>query len=182
MRGLRAASDCEFWPSRLSFNSLFGGHMQTILTAPKELAWHLMYGNYEYDKREVFKLSDGGQIHIDYKGEFFKPNSQIKKRKRGLVVLINGLSAHSQDRRFIPIVDQLYNGIDGMEGLDVININYRGLAGAKLTTARMYCVASKEDVIEPLLSIHKRYCKNSNQNNFVIGFSMGACVLGNALA
>jgi predicted alpha/beta-fold hydrolase len=68
-----------------------------------------------------------------------------------------------------------------LPGLDVININYRGLAGAKLTTSKMYCCASTQDVKEPLISMHERFCKNSDQKSFLIGFSMGANVLTNAI-
>lgn len=110
----------------------------------------------------MFKFKDGGQIHIDYRGEFFNPASKINRRTRPLVVLINGLTGHSQDYRFIPIVDQLYKGTADIPGMDVINVNHRGLADAKLTTPRMYCCAAISDVIEPLLSIYERYGKNSD--------------------
>lgn len=77
----------------------------------------------------------------------------------------------------------MYKGIgEGAEGMDMIVINYRGLAGASLTTPRMYSCASTADVKEPLVSIYERFCKNSNQKAFVIGFSMGASILTNALA
>ena len=78
----------------------------------------------------------------------------MKKGNKPFVVIINGLTAHSQDYRFIPIVDQLYNGVDGRPGMDVINVNHRGLAGAKLTTARMYCCGAIGDIVEPLVSLY----------------------------
>lgn len=65
--------------------------------------------------------------------------------------------------------------------MDVINVNHRGLAGAKLTTARMYCCGAIGDIVEPLLSIYERFGKNSDQKCYVIGFSMGASMLANAL-
>lgn len=68
-----------------------------------------------------------------------------------------------------------------MDGFDVININYRGLAGAKLTTPKMYCAASIDDIAEPLQSIYERFCKGHDQKSFVLGFSMGASILTNAL-
>lgn len=105
----------------------------------------------------------------------------MEKRTRPLVVFINGLTAHSQDYRFIPIVENIFKGEEGMPGMDIVNINHRGLAGAKLTTARMYSCAAISDVIEPLLSIYERFGKNSDQKCYVIGFSMGASMLTNAL-
>lgn len=62
-------------------------------------------GPYKYDKREVFELSDGGQIHIDFRGEFFNPNVEMKKRERGLIIHVNSIMAHSQDLRFVPAID-----------------------------------------------------------------------------
>lgn len=76
----------------------------------------------------------------------------------------------------------MFRGVNGQQGVDVVVINYRGMAGAKLTTGRMYSSASTDDVKEPLLSIYERFRKNSSQKCFVIGFSMGASILTNALA
>ena len=76
----------------------------------------------------------------------------------------------------------LFNGMDDLDGLDVININYRGLAGAKLKTPKMYSCYSIDDIKEPLESIYHRFCKNSDQKSFVLGFSMGASILANSLA
>ena len=84
--------------------------------------------------------------------------------------------------RFLPAVDQIFNGIDDIDGFDVININYRGLAGAKLNTPRIYSAASVDDIKEPLESIYQRFCKNSQQKSFVLGFSLGASILANSLA
>jgi predicted alpha/beta-fold hydrolase len=46
------------------------------------------------------------------------------------------------------------NKVDGYEfgdnGFDVIVINFRGLADAKLKTPRLYCGANYEDVLEPI--------------------------------
>jgi predicted alpha/beta-fold hydrolase len=38
----------------------------------------------------------------------------------------------------------------GDNGFDVIVINFRGLADAKLKTPRLYCGANYEDVLEPI--------------------------------
>ena len=80
MKGLYAVEGSKFRPSLLSCTSISGGNVQTLLTAPKELAWHMMYGDYVYDHREVFELSDGGKINIDYRGDFFNPKSKVKER------------------------------------------------------------------------------------------------------
>ena len=46
----------------------FGGHVQTVANEVIEL----FYGEINYDKRESFKLSDGGTIFVDYMGKSFK--------------------------------------------------------------------------------------------------------------
>lgn len=131
-----------------------------MMVSVKEFAYQLCNGPYQYDHREVFQLSDGGQIHIDFKGDFFNPNIDMGgKRERNLIVLVNSLVGHSQDLKFVPAINQLFKGIDDIEGFDVIVINYRGLAGAALTTPRIYGCASTDDIREPLLSIHSRFCK-----------------------
>ena len=68
LRGLHAIKDCEFRPSRISFNKWTKGNVQTILTVYRGMRFD---GRFEYDHREVMKLKDGGTIHIDCKGEQF---------------------------------------------------------------------------------------------------------------
>jgi len=61
-------------------------------------------------------------------------------------------------------------------------INYRGNAGAPLSTPKMYCCYSVDDIIEPINSLYKRFVKDNDRKLFVIGFSMGASILTNALS
>lgn len=62
-------------------------------------------------------------------------------------------------------------------GYDVVVINYRGLAGAKLVTPKLYQGASIDDIIEPIKHIQKKY----KAKYFAIGCSMGGNILANAL-
>lgn len=41
-------------------------------------------------------------------------------------------------------------------------INYRGLAGAKLVTPKLYTAMSSSDVEEPISHVLKKYGSNSN--------------------
>ena len=66
-------------------------------------------------------------------------------------------------------------------GYDVVVINYRGLAGAQLTSPKLYSSTSWQDVAEPMSYIKSKYC--TDQNNcinrklFAIGISLGANIL-----
>ena len=50
------------------------------------------FNSYPYDKREVFTLSDGGEIHIDFKGKSFIDIDSVKKP---IIFLIPGLTSFS---------------------------------------------------------------------------------------
>jgi len=59
-------------------------------------------------------------------------------------------------------------------------INYRGLAGAKLKTSRLYCGTSFEDILEPI-QYYSEIFKKEKRKCFAISFSMGSALLGNML-
>lgn len=62
-------------------------------------------------------------------------------------------------------------------GFDVAVINYRGLAGAKLTSPKMWTAESWEDVLEATQVLFKKYVNGTNRKVFAVGFSMGANIL-----
>lgn len=65
------------------------------------------------------------------------------------------------------------------QGFDVVVINYRGLAGVKLKTPKMFCCDSWQDVLEPMTHVYNKYKKD--RKYFAIGCSMGGNILGNLL-
>lgn len=74
MLGLEALRGQQpFTPSLLSFSSLGGGNLQTIMVQAK---FHLrsLFGStpFYYDYRKKFTFKDGGQIYIDFKGDSFQ--------------------------------------------------------------------------------------------------------------
>ena len=92
MAGIRATHDFKFRPSRCSFHWLLGVNIQTLLVGLKE-SWHDYIGRrFTYDKREVFSLSDGGEIHIDFKGDSFIDEEAPKKP---IVFIVPGLTSSS---------------------------------------------------------------------------------------
>ena len=89
MKGLRAVQGSTFKPSLMSFHTLTGGLIQTLMIGYKEVLYNYFTGgDYPYDKRELFKLSDGGQIFIDYKGgSFADPDS-----KKPIAIIVCGMT------------------------------------------------------------------------------------------
>ena len=66
--------------------------------------------------------------------------------------------------------------------MEVAVINYRGLADAPLTTPRLFCADSWQDILEPMQHIHAKYvAPHLSRKTFAIGFSMGANILTNVL-
>ena len=59
-----------FRPSIITFPTVFGGHLQTIMTEIKDEYINLAFReqfDFKYDRQEVFKFKDGGETFIDYK-------------------------------------------------------------------------------------------------------------------
>lgn len=66
-------------------------------------------------------------------------------------------------------------------GYDTVVINYRGLAGAELTSPKFCCSSSFMDVLEPMRYVYDKYCRDSDRKVFAIGGSMGANILANLI-
>ena len=163
---LQSQNHC-FTPTLFSCHWLCKGNIQTLL----DEARHCLARNVKYSRREAFKLSDGGTIFIDYMGEMFYANKEEKdgceygltlnhitttesEEERPVLFVAPGLTSHSQTSYIKQIVLQAQK-----HGFDVVVINYRGLAGAKLTTDRIYTANSYEDLLEPMEYVYDKYCR-----------------------
>ena len=55
-------------------------------------------GAFVYDHRELYTLSDGGKIYIDYMGEAFKPTREAayaeSESKEPVCFIVPGLTSH----------------------------------------------------------------------------------------
>ena len=70
-------------------------------------------------------------------------------------------------------------------GYDICVVNYRGLAGAKLVTPKVYTPMSYQDIEEPIKYVISKYGTDSDGSRsqiFAVGISMGANLLGFTLA
>ena len=75
----------------------------------------------KYDT-EVFKLSDGGKIHINYKHNTF---GKIHESSNPLVILLPGFISKVVDHYHITLIEQFE-----MKGYDWALVNFRGTRGA----------------------------------------------------
>lgn len=95
MRGIQAIQNFEY---RVSLFTNFwyllglGGHSQTLLCELKEQVRDFLLPLHKYDRRELFTLSDGGQIYLDLQGNRFK---NTIKSKRPILFVLPGLSSDS---------------------------------------------------------------------------------------
>ncbi len=73
-----------------------------------------------------------------------------------MVILALGLVSNSQTGYVIDVVEHLLRGNNENEkGFDVAVINWRGNAGLKLVTPKVYCASAANDLIEPMQYIHQ---------------------------
>ena len=72
MRGLEAIKGQCYRPSLLSMSWIARGNINTLLCPIKESIQNKIHGTMRYDHRELFELSDGGKIYIEYKGKLFE--------------------------------------------------------------------------------------------------------------
>ena len=104
-------------------------------------------------------MSDGGIIHLDFKGEFStKPSSN---KLRDVCILVPGLLGNNQKMYVISSVRTLFRGdpLDDDEGYDVVLINYRGFGGIKLNTPKFANGHSGKDFYEAIKYIVETYCR-----------------------
>lgn len=132
---------------------------------------NILKSKHIYDKRELFTLSDGGQIYLDFMGRRFVDD---RPSDRPIVFILPGLTNDSQQIWGINIVNESQR-----RGFDVCFINYRGLANCKLATPKWYCAGSFQDFIEPMEYVTKRY--GGESKIFAFGVSLGANLLANML-
>jgi predicted alpha/beta-fold hydrolase len=91
---------------------------------------------------------------------------------RPILFVVPGLTSTSQSGYVRGIVSRAVK-----EGYDVIVINYRGMAGAKLTTDKLFSSNSVDDILEPMRYYYDRYQVKA----MAIGCSMGAGLLANII-
>ena len=72
--GVQALEHHVFFPTVASMPFAADGHGQTFI-----FGFRSRYDDkeYPYDRRELFKFKDGGQIYVDFKGEHFESDRPL---------------------------------------------------------------------------------------------------------
>ena len=100
--GARAIQNHIFFPTKATMPVAWKGHGQTFLQGIKHQVCSKR--EYKYDRRDVFKLSDGGQIHVDLKGKCFLESNDfppideppVHEPDRPLLFILPGLTSDTQ--------------------------------------------------------------------------------------
>lgn len=145
---------------KLKFRPAFlfsNGFLQTVMYGFMN---HHFYTVPEY-VREVFDFKDGGACALDW--------VYSKKRSKGIVMIVPGLTGNSSENYALSIVYKAIN-----EGYNPVVVSHRGCSGVKIQTAKMYCAGSSWDLREVAHHIQKEY---PNDRLFAVGFSLGANIL-----
>lgn len=68
-KGIQKISQLVYKPSLVL--TIGRGHLQTLMGIPKEMAVKRKEFRIKYHQREVFRLSDGGSVAVEYMGDTF---------------------------------------------------------------------------------------------------------------
>lgn len=191
-RTIKEASEslrnCVFRPSLSSWHCLVEGNIQTLASEVKCIVHHAVVGDIVYDKEQIFTLEDGGQILIQFKGKSFEDIDECLKWNDSnpdvfkgvtyppLIFMVPGLTSDG----FAGYVQSYVMDFEEA-GYDVVVINYRGLAGMKLTTPKLYYSYSTQDVRDPMQQVFNQYCRPVSRKVYAVGCSLGANILSNML-
>ncbi|KAH9817908.1 alpha/beta hydrolase [Melampsora americana] len=144
------------------------GHLQTLCCA----ATNSSVADKVHYERKIIRVPDGGQIEIDFSppGSFDDP-----KDSTPVLVLLHGLTGGSHEsyvRAMVaPIIEQL--------GWRVMVTNFRGCAGAKVTSRKLYHAGATDDLRLSLFFLSHLIPSETPLHG--IGFSLGANILAKYL-
>jgi len=118
----------------------------------------------KYD-RELFRLSDGGTIALDWhiddiggRPPIIEDGSTLNLfNHKPILCLISGLSGGNDNLYVYSMIKAATQ-----EGFKCVVINFRGSAGVPLTSGKIYWFNSWQDLKEPIDYLYQKYCCSSN--------------------
>ncbi|CDW89740.1 embryogenesis-associated protein emb8-like [Stylonychia lemnae] len=154
---------------------LFNGHLQTIFN-PFAALYMKKHNPIKFD-REIFEFSDHGTIALDWVD--LNPNKDVYNNKP-ILAIMPGLTSDNDE---IYVLNMLIEA--KLRGYQGVVINHRGSSGLDLTSPRIYCASSQDDLREAVNFIVNNYCSSLSRNRqrdiFLVGNSLGANLLANYL-
>ena len=115
----------------------------------KEIIYRKIHGVYKFDKRELLKLSDGGQIMVEYKFVDAIDSLSENVKMRPIVLIVPGITG-CNDRGYVACT--INEAIK--RNMNVVFINHRGLSGAPLLTPKLFSAGSWTDAEQAVQHVH----------------------------
>ena len=135
-------------------------------------------------ERELFQLSDGGTIAldwvIDHEGGIPK-----KGHTRPILCMFSGLAGGNDNLYLQSMIKEAINSYknkDGSgQGYKCVVVNFRGAAGVPMTSPKLYWLNTWEDVQEPIDYIYEQYAIDESgrrvRNMFAYSVSLGGSMV-----
>ncbi|KAJ3127567.1 hypothetical protein HK098_006096 [Nowakowskiella sp. JEL0407] len=155
---------------------LFNGHLQTF--------WAAVIARRKYDnrvkyERELLYLPDGGNIALDWCPA---PGNESLPDDSPCIIILHGLTGGSHETYVQDLVETLVHpshtitktGLHNRRNYRTVVVNFRGCAGTKLTSPRLYNGASTYDIREAVKYVRERVTGAALS---AVGFSLGANIL-----
>ncbi|OQS04249.1 DEAD/DEAH box RNA helicase [Thraustotheca clavata] len=140
---------------------LFNGHLQTALVAVEEDEPHVPY------RRELFELSDGGVLSLDW---VQLPSVSSDDYDKPTIMILHGLAGGSHEKYVRHTVVELLQS-----GWQVVVMNARGCGKTKVVTPKLFCAAYTQDVREVTAYLRQQHVPTSPLIG--LGFSLGSNIL-----
>ena len=119
--------------------------------------------------RELFALSDGEKIALDWHEEPIPTGEAAKNDKRPLLVCLAGLSGDNTDC-YLTKTMQKANRM----GYQAVFMSFRGAAGLPSQSGKMFSLVSWEEIKEASDYLYEKYVKKQGRRMYLYGVSYGA--------
>jgi len=145
---------------------LFTGMLQTIFyEILRKLAKRDCGITYD---REFVKLQDGGQLSLDWP---VLPKDFKVTDSTPILAILSGMTGGRKDIYVATLIHDSFK-----RNCRPILLNQRGLSNTPITTAKLYCGETTDDVHIALLAIKR---KHPNNPLYAVGLSLGANIITN---
>lgn len=150
----------------------YHGQLQTIFPSICRKIHTYLFQKVRF-KRELFKISDGGTIGLDWAFMPKKESSVAAVTKNRLAIIMHGLCGDSSSEYITHVCELLVE-----RGYEVVVIVARGSGGLEVTTHSMFTAARVTDMREAIDHIHALH---PDKQLYGISYSLGAGLMLNYL-
>eukprot|EP00826_Nyctotherus_ovalis_P037782 TRINITY_DN3476_c0_g1_i11.p1 TRINITY_DN3476_c0_g1~~TRINITY_DN3476_c0_g1_i11.p1 ORF type:complete len:258 (-),score=37.50 TRINITY_DN3476_c0_g1_i11:634-1407(-) len=120
-----------------------------------------------YD-RELVKLADGGQLSLDWP---ILPKNFSMDDGTPILAILSGMTGGRKDVYVATLISDCF-----ARNCRPVLLNQRGLSNTPITTAKLYCGETTDDVHTALLAVKKKHPANPI---YAVGLSLGANIITN---